>query len=94
MAEEAYCPQNLSKPGLSGCSELMGTSQSPEPRRPNRKVAGGSRRARQTEIKWRAGQSVWRPTGETQPRAKRQGPAPAKTQVKVEPRPQKESALR
>lgn len=29
-AEGASCPQNPSSPGLSGCSELMGTGQSPD----------------------------------------------------------------
>lgn len=44
------CPQNPSQPDLSGCSGLMGTNQSPEPRQPNRKAASGSGRACWTEI--------------------------------------------
>lgn len=50
LAEGIYYPQDLSSPGLPGCKELMGTSQSPEPRQPSRKVTGRSGRARQTEI--------------------------------------------
>lgn len=65
-AEGASCPQNPSSPGLSGCSELMETSQSPDS--PTGKwQADQGEPGRQKSVKGRAGQDVWRPAREASP---------------------------